>query len=98
MLTTASTIFHTPSGDIEIKNNIPQQDIATFESAFAPKWLVFPELIVNSMHIVSLTKNTEFIFITVDNPQEKTYNIKVKNINETWKALQEAFANGVKKK
>lgn len=98
MLTTASTIYHTPSGNIEVKNSAPPADMATFESAFAPKWLVFPDYIFNTTHIVSITKNNAFIFITVDYPSQCTYNIEVKNVNETWKALQEAFANGVKKK
>ena len=100
-LQTASTIYHTPSGDVVVPNiPSPQPPVAaTFESNFAPRWLVFKDHIINTQHVInisifSLEKNT----LLVDTTYGKTYTIQVKDVNQTWKSLQEVFANGVTKK
>ena len=96
MLTTASTIFHTPSGDIEVPSP-PAGNLATFESNFAPRWLVFPNYIINTNRIESIkTGSNNDIVIAMESGNY--YSIPVSKAQETFKALQDAFANGVTKK
>lgn len=89
---TCSTIYHTTSGDIEI----PDPEIkATYKSHIAPLWLVFPNNIINTKHIIEMHpeySQKEIIFLTRD---KKQLIVPVTDIEMTWSALQKVFTEGV---
>jgi hypothetical protein len=90
----SSTVYHTPHGDLEIKN--PTEDVViTQESHLAPLWLVFPDHIFNTQNIIWMNKDPDGICICMSSGKEIT--IQVKDIEKTWNALQKAFAEGVAK-
>jgi hypothetical protein len=85
---TCSTIYHTSSGDIEIPNEVK----ATAKSRVAPLWLVFPEHIINTQHIIDMRLYDNHIeFITI----KGHFSVTVTDIKTTWGALQKVFAEGV---
>lgn len=88
---TCSTIYHTPSGDIEV----PDPGVeTTYKSNLAPLWLVFPKSIINTKHITEIEPDYENkkIIIYV---RDGFFKIPVSDVDVTWSALQKAFAEGV---
>ena len=89
ILETCSTIYHTPSGDMEIPD--PGVTI-TEKSNLAPLWLIFPEQIINTKHIIYMKYYKNGVEIhTINNH----FFVKVSDADITWHALQKAFAEGV---
>jgi hypothetical protein len=85
-----STIYHTPSGDIEVPSppiTIPDV-LATYESNLAPQYLVFPNHIFNMRHVYR---------VSLHNPEVPTLGQSIV-VEKTWKALQQVFADGIGRK
>jgi hypothetical protein len=90
---TESTTYHTPVGDIEIKNTCKDDMYATGDSHLAPLWLVFAKHIVNTQNIEVIVHDETVI--TIITKSGGVHRIAVSNIENTWKSLQKVFADGV---
>ncbi|MDD4110046.1 MAG: hypothetical protein PHS54_00670 [Clostridia bacterium] len=90
IIETCCTMYHTPSGVIEVPN--PSVKI-TEKSHLAPLWLVFPDHIINTKHIIDIRRidNNNIEFVTI----KGHFTVHVTDIDITWRALQKAFAEGV---
>ena len=58
-----------------------------------PKWLVFPDVIINTKNIIGIQYNAEYLYFKCR--EGVSYTIKVSDVEKTWKGLREVFTNGV---
>jgi hypothetical protein len=93
------TVFHTPSGDVVVPGEpmeFPVDMIATRDSNLAPLWLVFPNYIFNTHQINFMTRDDINKSVVIGTTDGSVSRIKVKDLGETWNALQKVFTEGLK--
>ena len=87
----ATTVYQTPEGEIEIPSEDIEMEIQLAKSA--PQWMVTPLRIINTRKVKYFQKNSpNEVYVQFDSGY---LTIETKNLDQTWSAIQKAFAEGI---
>lgn len=88
-----TTTYYTPTGEVELPDapeGARSGEVLNNAHEFPPSWLVFPEAIINTSHVIIISFDEQDSQIFITTVKEK-YRIVVKDVNKTWHALQHVF-------